>query len=211
VAELIAWRISGTYLESCNCDAICPCRRIDGKAGGRSTHGECLGALSWQITEGSVGELDLAGMRVVMATAYSDDEERSPWTFVLYVDARASEEQRAALEQIYTGALGGTPLEQFPWAFKPSFLLRTEAATIEIDHTPGKGWFRAADQVEVRVRAPVQDDAIVTCIIPGHHRSGREVVAHQLAVSAAEALTYEYTGVCGYEATFEYSSAASAG
>ena len=32
------WQISGTYLEACNCDAICPCRRIDGRQGGRSTY-----------------------------------------------------------------------------------------------------------------------------------------------------------------------------
>ncbi|MDX6448107.1 MAG: hypothetical protein QOD08_570, partial [Gaiellaceae bacterium] len=24
------WSLSGTYFESCNCDVICPCRRIDG-------------------------------------------------------------------------------------------------------------------------------------------------------------------------------------
>ena len=45
--------MSGTYFESCNCDAICPCRRIDGIPGGRSTHGLCLGVLSWVIHEGA--------------------------------------------------------------------------------------------------------------------------------------------------------------
>ena len=50
-----AWRISGTYLEVCNCEAICPCRRIGGVTGGRSTYGECTGALSWAFTEGGVG------------------------------------------------------------------------------------------------------------------------------------------------------------
>ena len=43
----MSYRIQGTYLESCNCDAPCPCRRIDGLPGGRSTHGVCAGALSW--------------------------------------------------------------------------------------------------------------------------------------------------------------------
>ena len=31
----MSWQISGTYFESCNCDAICPCRRIDRTPGGR--------------------------------------------------------------------------------------------------------------------------------------------------------------------------------
>ena len=34
--------VAGIYLEACNCEAICPCRRIDGVAGGRSTHGVCF-------------------------------------------------------------------------------------------------------------------------------------------------------------------------
>ena len=57
----MGWRIRGTYFESCNCDAICPCRRIDGVRGGRSTHGVCLGVLSWLIEEGSVDGTDLSG------------------------------------------------------------------------------------------------------------------------------------------------------
>lgn len=43
----MSWSIRGSYFESCNGDAICPCRTIDGVAGGRSTHGTCLGVLSW--------------------------------------------------------------------------------------------------------------------------------------------------------------------
>ena len=42
----MSWRIRGSYFESCNCDAICPCRSIDGVRGGRSTHGVCMGLLS---------------------------------------------------------------------------------------------------------------------------------------------------------------------
>jgi hypothetical protein len=48
----VTWRLAGSYLEVCNCEAICPCRRIDGVKGGRSTYGECTGALSWHIDDG---------------------------------------------------------------------------------------------------------------------------------------------------------------
>ena len=48
--------IRGSDSESCNCDAICPCRRIDGIARGRSTHGVCTGVLSWLIAEGAAGD-----------------------------------------------------------------------------------------------------------------------------------------------------------
>ncbi len=109
MSDYLPWRLQGTYLEACNCDPICPCRTIDSERGGRSTFGECLGALSWQIETGSAGSVDLAGQRVVLASRYHDDEEGSPWSWVLFVEERTDQRQRDALEQIWTGRLGGTP------------------------------------------------------------------------------------------------------
>ena len=199
------WRVSGTYLEACNCEAICPCRTIGGRRGGRSTYGVCLGSLSWQIEEGRAGEVALAGMRAVLANRYDDDESGSPWSFVLYIDERADERQREALESIFLGRVGGTPELQFPWVWKPSTLLGVRHVAIEVDHTPGRGWFRAGGQVSVRVREPVAEPETVTCVIPGHDRSGREVVADLLRVEDGP-LEFELSGKCGYEATFDYSS-----
>jgi hypothetical protein len=204
-ADYLPWRIAGSYLEACNCEVICPCRRIGGRQGGRSTYGVCLGSLSWEIDEGHAGGVDLAGLRAVLANRYDDDEPGSPWTFVLYVDERGDVQQRAAIEGIFLGRLGGTPEEQFPWVWKPSTLLGVRHVAIDIDHTPGRGWFRAGGQVSVRVRDPVADQETVTCVIPGHHRSGREVVTEELSVDDGP-LNFEFTGSCGYEATFEYSS-----
>ena len=199
----MAWQLSGTYLEACNCEAICPCRRIGGRQGGRSTYGVCLGSLSWQIEEGDAGGVDLAGMRAVLANRYDDDEEGSPWSFFLYLDERADKLQREALEGIFLGRLGGTPEVQFPWVWKPSALLGVRQVAIEIDHTPGRGWFRAGGFVEVRVSGPVASGETVTCVIPGHERTGREIVAESLRVGDPE-LEFAFRGNCGYESDFEY-------
>jgi hypothetical protein len=201
----VSYRIRGTYLESCNCDAPCPCRRIDGRAGGRSTHGICDGALSWSIDEGFVDDVDLAGLGTVLATRYSDDEEGSPWTFALFVDERGDARQREALRQIFSGALGGTVLDHFPWAWKASNPLGVEPARIEIDHTPGRGWFRAGEKVTVHVSGPYAGLETVTCVIPGHERQGRELVVDELKVGTGP-LGFEYRGVCAYESTFDYGS-----
>src|SRR5438477_1716380 len=105
--DLRPWRLAGTYLESCNCDAICPCRRIGGRAGGDSTYGVCMGALSWGIDKGRAGDVDLGGLNVGLAVRYDDAEEGSPWDFRLYLDERGDERQREALEAIFLGRLGG--------------------------------------------------------------------------------------------------------
>jgi hypothetical protein len=203
--DAVPWEISGSYLEACNCEAICPCRRINGRPGGRSTYGECLGALSWIVNEGRAGGTDLADMRVVMAIRYHDDEPGSPWTYLLFVDARGDQRQRQALTDIFTGRMGGTPCKQFPWVFKAGNLLGADAVEIEIDHTPGRGWFRAAGKVEVRIREPVHGQETVTCVIPGHHRQGRELFSDSIDVDAGP-LTFSVQGRCAYETTFDYSS-----
>ena len=197
------WRLQGTTLEACNCEPICPCRRIDGVPGGRSTFGECIGALSWHVEEGSVGDADLGGLDVVMVIRYSDDEPRSPWRFVLHVDGRGDDAQRQALEDVFLGRLGGTPAEQFPWVFKPSEVLAVHASDIDLDHTRGRGRFRAGGAVTVTMTTPYETASTVSCIIPGHGRAGREVVAERL-VADDEHFSFEFTGRCGFESTFDY-------
>ena len=201
----MSWRVAGTYLESCNCDAPCPCRRINGVPGGRSTHGICEGALSWQILEGDANGLDLSDLRVTMAVRYSDDEQGSPWTWMLYLDGRGSPEQHRVLEEIWAGRIAGEQLEHFPWAWKASHLVGVKPAQIEIDHTPERQWFRVQDAITVRISGPYEGDETVTCVIPGHEQPGHEVLAEELRIDEGP-LRFEYNGVCGYMANFDYSS-----
>jgi hypothetical protein len=197
------FRIAGTYLEACNCEAVCPCRRVDGSAGGRSTYGVCLGALSWRIEEGGTDEADLAGLAAALALRYSDDEPGSPWSYFLYVDRDADPAQREALEAIFLGRLGGTPAKQFPWVFKAAELLAVRPAEIEIEHTPRRPWFRIDGRVTVRTLDPVADQGAVTCVIPGHHRNGLEYVAETIQVED-DPLHFGFEGRCAYAARFEY-------
>jgi hypothetical protein len=157
------------------------------------------------VGEGGADDVDLAGMRAVLVTRYHDDEPGSPWTVALFVDGRGDRRQRAALADILTGRLGGTPHRQFPWVFKEARLLGVEAVDIEIDHAPGHGWFSAGGKFDVRVRGPVPDQEPVTCVIPGHHRQGRELISELIEASAGP-LAFSVKGRCAYESTFEYAS-----
>ena len=200
----MSWHIEGSYFESCNCDAICPCRRIDGVGGGRSTHGICMGVLSWLIASGAVDDVDLAGVAVGMAVRYSDDEEGSPWSWILYVDQIATVQQAGAVEAIFKGELGGDALNHFPWAWKPSELIGVRAADIDVRHEPRRQRLRIKDKVTVQIRDRYAGHEKVTCVIPGHDRDGEELVTETLRVDDGP-LAFEYSGVCGYGGTFDYS------
>jgi len=204
MAVATSWAIRGSYFESCNCDAICPCRRIDGVSGGRPTHGICLGVLSWLIEAGNAGGTDLTGLTVAMAISFDDDEPGSPWTWILYLDERANEEQQAALEGIFTGRLEGDALTHFPWAWKPSNLVGVRAVAIEVDHTRRRQWLRIRDQVTVRILDRYPGEEVVSCVVPGHDRGGEELVTDELRVDDGP-LAFEYSGICGYAASFDYS------
>jgi hypothetical protein len=199
----MSWQIRGSYFESCNCDVICPCRRIDGKAGGRSTHGVCMGVLSWVIEEGAVEDVDVSGLAVAIALSYSDDEPGSPWTWVLYLDARGEDQQRDALEGVFTGRLAGDADSHFPWVWKASELVAVRPVGIEVDHERRRQWLRIRDRVSVRIRDAHDGGETVTCVIPGHDRTGEELVADELVVEDGP-LGFSYRGVCGYASTFEY-------
>ena len=199
----MSWRVSGSYFESCNCDPICPCRRIDGVPGGRSTHGECVGVLSWVIDRGHAEDVSLDGLAVALATRYDDDEPGSPWSFVVYLDERADDAQREALEAIYTGGLGGDALTHFPWAWKDAVRVAVRPVEIEVSHEPRRQRLRIRDHVSLRIRDRYQGPETVTCVIPGHDRTGEELVADELRVTDGP-LRFEYEGNCGYSASFDY-------
>lgn len=199
----MSWRIRGSYFESCNCEAICPCRKINGVLGGRSTYGECLGVLSWMIEDGHEGDLSLDGLKVAFATRYHDDEQGSPWRFAMYVDAQADAAQRDALERIYTGRLGGDALTHFPWAWKEAERVAVRPVEIEVSHEPRRQWLRIRDHVTVRIGGAWDGPETVTCVIPGHERSGEELIADELRVNDGP-LRFEFRGKCAYGASFDY-------
>ena len=72
------WRLTGPYLEACNCEAICPCRSIGGRDGSRAQYQLCQFAIAWTVGSGHFGELDMAGLQAVMAGYWDEDEPGVP-------------------------------------------------------------------------------------------------------------------------------------
>jgi len=200
----MAWHIEGDYFESCNCEAICPCRMVGGVPGGRSTYGICMGVLSWLVREGHADGVDLGGLAAAFVIRYDDDEPGSPWSFVVHVDERGSEEQREALASILTGKLGGEEVLRLPWVRKPSEELAVRASPIELRVDGDRKELRVGSAVELAATKPFPTEERVSCVIPGHHIAGTEYYAERLAVHD-EPFEWELEGNCAFVSTFSYS------
>lgn len=191
------WRIRGSYLESCNCEAICPCRRVGGGGGGgRSTHGICLGTLSWLIEQGHADRVVLDGLGVVLAIRYDDDEPGSPWSVILHVDDSADRKQAAALKWLFLDGL-----HQLPWIRKARHLIGVKTSAIEIEGTS----VRIGTSVVARASRRYETDLPVACGIPGYDRLGYEMLADELRVDE-EPFAWELQGNCAYASDFDYAS-----
>ncbi len=197
------WAVAGSYFEVCNCEAICPCRRVGERAGSRSTYGICQFALSWQISRGRADGLRLDDLAVVLAGCYDDDESGSPWRVSLYLDEQASDEQNAALAAIFLGRAGGDTMRNFAAAIGTVHAVRR--ARIELSHVPRRWSIRADTYLTVRAGTPVDAPAPVACGIPGFDQPGQEVIASTFRVNDAP-LSWDLHGRCGFATDFDYSS-----
>ena len=191
--DLTPWRVAGRYLEACNCNAICPCRTVDGVPGGRSTHGVCYGALAWRVEEGNAGPIDLSGSAAVMTYRYEDDEPGSPWTLVLHVDGPVE------LGEILLGRMGGKHVLNLPWVRKPRNVVAARPTKIQFMG----GEVRAGEAVRLRAFVPVPGQASVSCIVPGHDRPGTELYADHVVVEDPP-FAFELRGTCAFTRDFEY-------
>ena len=203
------WRVSGSYFEVCNCEAPCPCRRLGGRPGRRSSYDTCDFALSWMIKDGHFGATALSGLRVAIAGRFDNTEParvglpqmRPPWRVILYVDEQANPEQRQALEDIFLGRAGGTSAGNY--AAKIAEVYAVRPARIELDHTPGRERLRIGELVDAATAKPYVTADPISCGIPGHDHPGRELVASHMRVSDG-ALQWMVEGRCGFATDFDY-------
>src|SRR3989304_6296960 len=99
------WRVAGDWFYFCSCNIPCPCEFAQAP-----TNNACLGMLAWHIREGHFGDLRLGGLSVVGLGAFEGNIwEGAKAKMGLFIDERANERQRQALQAIFAGEAGGWP------------------------------------------------------------------------------------------------------
>ncbi|HKK13771.1 MAG TPA: DUF1326 domain-containing protein [Gammaproteobacteria bacterium] len=99
------WRIEGQYMETCNCNFICPC--IGSNLADRPTEGDCKAALVLRIDSGEKDGVKLDGLSVVLLLYSPGAMADGNMKVGLIVDDTADDAQTDAITQIASGAAGG--------------------------------------------------------------------------------------------------------
>ena len=101
------WTMRGEYMESCNCDYLCPCIYTNPQA--PVTYDHCTAALVFRIDEGSCGSTQLDGLKFALVIRSGKVMADGGWVFAGVVDEAADPAQRQALAAIVGGDAGGPP------------------------------------------------------------------------------------------------------
>ena len=149
-----AYRVRALSVEACNCALGCNCY-----FGGTPNEGICEFVIGYDIQEGRLGDVDLRGVRAVVAAKYPNAIHEGHGHVVLFVDQSASPEQVTALVTILSGQAGGMPWEAIAGTIEKfeGPILRP----IEIVTNGQRGQVRIAGTVEVEtkpIRNPLAGD-----------------------------------------------------
>lgn len=98
------WRISGDWFDVCSCSIPCPCIFAQ-----PPTDGQCEGVLAYHIRKGQYGETPLAGLNVLALSYFKGNiwAGETKASIAFFIDERADNQQRQALQMIFTGQAGG--------------------------------------------------------------------------------------------------------
>lgn len=148
MAEIPQWHLTGDWFDVCKCNIPCPCYFAQ-----TPTFGDCEGTLVWHIREGRYGDVVLDGLNVLALGAFTGNVWMDPDVKVaagMFIDEKADEQQREALQMIFGGHAGGWPAQ---FAELIGEMRGLEFASIEVDVAEDLGWWQARIPGRVEARA----------------------------------------------------------
>jgi hypothetical protein len=99
------WKASGDWFDVCKCNMPCPCEFAQAP-----TYGDCAGVLAWHIKKGQYSDTVLDGLNLLGLGSFTGNiwaGQAKDATFGFFIDEKANEQQRQALQMIFGGKAGG--------------------------------------------------------------------------------------------------------
>ena len=102
--DIPSWNLTGDWFDVCKCNIPCPCLFAQ-----TPSYGDCEGVMAYHIKHGQYGEISLDGLNVLILDYFKGNvwAGKTKVDIALFFDESANEEQRKALNMIFTGKAGG--------------------------------------------------------------------------------------------------------
>jgi hypothetical protein len=144
------WHIAGDWFDTCKCNIPCPCSFAQ-----PPTFGDCEGVLAWHIREGSYGDVVLDDLNVLMLGSFTGNvwAEHSDSYAAFFIDERADDAQRGAIQMIFSGQAGSWPSEFVKVAAMEMRGMEFAPITVQVDPDLGSWSARIPGRVEARAEA----------------------------------------------------------
>ena len=190
----MAWKLDGTYFETCSCEVVCPCTASMSYG---AHYDRCQVTLVFHVTDGEVEGTDVSGLTVAAIADTPKVMTEGNWRLGVFIDAAASDEQAEKLGAVFGGQLGG-PME----ALGPLVgeQLGVERAPIEVREEGLRHSVKIGDAIDFEVEDIVPfgvesgEPARLTGIF---HPVGSELTISRATRSRISAFGIEYEGKSG--------------
>ena len=200
----MAWRLRGSYAETCSCELMCPCNlSFDHGA----TYDFCRVTLVFDIHEGEIDGTDVGGVKVAMIADTPKVMTEGNWRLGVFVDDQASDEQSDKLVQVFSGQLGGPLGALAPLVGE---VLGVERVPIEVEDDGLRHSVRIGEGIDFEI-----EDIVPFGVETGEpvrfngmfHPVGSDLTMAEAKRSSISAFGIEYEGKTGLSAS-EFSWAA---
>ena len=198
------WFFEADYLQACSCDYGCPC-----EFQAPPSRGFCEGAGSWRITQGKYDDIPLDGLGLAFAARWPAALHLGNGRAAIFVDERATPEQRDALLQIASGQAGGLPFEII--AATLSDVLDPKFVPFKFNFNGKHSTARIGDAVEIGlapIKNPVTGDPEGVRLV---HDTGfifkeADVATGQVCTAKVNGLEFSWPNYAGFIAHTKYSN-----
>jgi hypothetical protein len=189
----MSWNLSGTYVETCSCELMCPCNLSFSHG---ATYDFCRVTLVFNIKAGAVDSTDIAGCKVALIADTPKVMTQGNWRVGVFVDA-ASDAQFDQLVQVFSGQLGGPMAGLAPLIGE---MLGVERAAIVVEDDGLRHSVRIGDVIDFEV-----EDIVPFGIETGEpvkfsgmfHPAGSDLTMAEAKRSRISAFGIEYEGKTG--------------
>jgi len=194
----MAWKLEGTYFETCSCEVVCPCTASLTLG---ADYDRCNVTLVFHVVDGDVEGTDVSGLTVAAVGDSPKVMSDGNWRLGLFIDDAASDQQAEKLGAVFGGQLGG-PME----ALAPlvSENLGMERAPIEVREDGLRHSVRIGDAIDFEI-----EDVVPFGVESGEparmsgifHPAGSELTIAKATRSRISAFGIEYEGKSGFSSS----------